>query len=451
MKSLFMLVSLLCLGGLIPLLAQVRIDYEKYELPNGLEVILHEDHSVPIVGVNVWYHVGSARETPGRTGFAHLFEHMMFQGSENIGDDEHFRYIQGVGGTANGSTAPDRTNYWEIVPANYLEMALWLEADRMGFLLPAMTQQKLDNQRDVVKNERRQSYENRPYGLALETMYAALFPPDHPYHWPVIGSMADLSAATLDDVQDFFRTYYAPHNASLCIGGDFDPKEARQWVERYFGEIAGGPAAESIVPDRPELKEPQRLLLEDRVQLPRLYLSWHTPALYKPDDAEMDILASILSHGKSSRLYKTIVYEKKIAQDVTAVQYSREFSSIFFIIVTAKPGVTLTELEKEIWDELDRIKREEPSENEIQRAKNSLKAEFVYQLQSVGGFGGKTDLLNQYNVYLGNPGSFNEDLARYEKVGRGDVQRVVQDYLNSDRVVILSVVPQGEKELQAIP
>ncbi len=247
----------------------------------------------------------------------------MFQGSQNVGDDEHFRIVQGAGGSANGSTAPDRTNYWEVVPSNHLEMALWLEADRMGFLLPAMTQQKLDNQRDVVKNERRQSYENRPYGLAWETMFAALFPPDHPYHWPVIGSMEDLSAASLEDVQEFFKRYYAPNNASLCIGGDVDIKEAKQWVEKYFGEIPRGPEVEEIIPGSPELKEPKRLLLEDQVQLPRLYLSWHSPALYRDGDSEMDILASVLSRGKSSRLYRKLVYEKKIAQDVSAFQYSQ--------------------------------------------------------------------------------------------------------------------------------
>lgn len=451
MKGIIMLGSLLFVGGLIPLLAQVKIKYENYELPNGLDVILHEDHSVPIVGVNVWYHVGSAREKSGRTGFAHLFEHMMFQGSQNVGDNEHFRYIQGVGGNANGSTAEDRTNYWEVVPSNYLEMALWLEADRMGFLLPAMTQQKLDNQRDVVKNERRQSYENQPYGLAWETLYAALYPPEHPYHWPVIGSMADLSAASLDDVQQFFKKYYAPNNASLCIGGDFSPKEARQWVEKYFGEISRGSGVEPIVAGWPELKESRRLLLEDRVQLPRLYLAWHSPAIYQRDDAELNILASVLSSGKSSRLYKRLVYEKRIAQDVSAFQDSRETSSLFFIIATAKPGITLSELEQEIWSELERIKQESPEEKEIQRARNTQKANFIYQLQSIGGFGGKTDILNEYNVYLGNPGYFNDDLARHERVTGSEVQRVAKGYLNTDRVVILSVVPQGKEELQAVP
>ncbi|MEE9225446.1 MAG: pitrilysin family protein [Bacteroidota bacterium] len=436
---------------MIPILAQVDIKYEKYELPNGLDVILHEDHSVPIVGVNVWYHVGSAREKPGRTGIAHLFEHMMFQGSQNVGHNEHFRLIQGVGGNANGSTAEDRTNYWEVVPANYLEMVLWLEADRMGFLLPAMTQQKLDNQRDVVKNERRQSYENQPYGLAWETMCAALYPPENPYHWPVIGSMADLSAASLDDVHEFFKKYYPPNNASLCIGGDFNPKEAKQWVEKYFGEVPQGPSPGPISAGQPVVKEPRRLLLEDRVQLPRLYLAWHSPPLYEEGDAEMDILAGILSRGKSSRLYRRLVYEKKIAQDVFTCQQSRELSSLFFIIATAKPGIMLTELEKEIWSELECLEQEGPGENEVQRAKNSLKADFIYELQSIGGFGGKTDRLNEYNVLLGNPGYFNQELARYEKVrGRG-VQGMANSYLSSDRVVILSIVPEGKKELEARP
>lgn len=432
-------------------MSEVSVSYEKFELSNGLDVIFHEDHSVPIVAVNVWYHVGSAREKPGRTGFAHLFEHMMFQGSENVAEKEHFRSIQGVGGNLNGSTAEDRTNYWETVPSNYLEMALWLESDRMGFLLPAMTQKKLDNQRDVVKNERRQSYENRPYGLAWETMFAALYPSEHPYHWPVIGSMADLSAAGLEDMQGFFKTYYSPNNASLCVGGDFDPSEAKRWIEKYFEDVPMGRPVKAVAAVRPALKERQRLLLEDQVQLPRLYLAWHSPALYGPDDAEMDVLANILSSGKSSRLYKSLVYEKRIAQDVSAFQDSRELSSLFFIVATAKQGVALADLESELWTQIEQVREEGPSENEVVRARNGVRADFIYSLQSLGGFGGRSDRLNQYNVYVGTPGYFNDDLGRYDKVTVAGVQRVAKEYLRGDGVIVLTVVPRAESSSRANP
>ena len=432
-------------------MSEVSVSYEKFELSNGLDVIFHEDHSVPIVAVNVWYHVGSAREKPGRTGFAHLFEHMMFQGSENVAENEHFRSIQGVGGNLNGSTAEDRTNYWETVPSNYLEMALWLESDRMGFLLPAMTRKKLDNQRDVVKNERRQSYENRPYGLAWETMFAALYPSEHPYHWPVIGSMADLSAAGLEDVQGFFKTYYSPNNASLCVGGDFDPSEAKRWIEKYFGDVPMGRPVKPVAAVRPALKERQRLLLEDQVQLPRLYLAWHSPALYGLDDAEMDVLANILSSGKSSRLYKSLVYEKRIAQDVSAFQDSRELSSLFFIVATAKQGVALADLESELWTQIEQVREEGPSENEVVRARNGVRADFIYSLQSLGGFGGRSDRLNQYNVYVGTPGYFNDDLGRYDKVTVAGVQRVAKEYLRGDGVIVLTVVPKAESSSLANP
>ena len=253
------------------------LKFQKYTLPNGLDVILHEDHSTPIVGVNVWYHVGSKDERPGRTGFAHLFEHMMFQGSKHY-DKVYFGPIQSVGGRLNGSTAMDRTDYWETVPSNYLELALWMESDRMGFLLPAMTQAKLDNQRDVVKNERRQSYENRPYGLVNETILAALYPPDHPYNWPTIGSMTDITAASREDIADFFRRYYHPANASLCIAGDFDPAEAKRLVEKYFGPIPAGPKVVHPKPSTPELKAEQRIHMTDRVGLARVYIVWPTPA-----------------------------------------------------------------------------------------------------------------------------------------------------------------------------
>src|SRR3990172_1975773 len=286
-----------------------ELKFEKYRLSNGLEVILHEDHSIPIVAVNIWYHVGSKNERRGRTGFAHLFEHMMFQGSKHH-EDEYFAPLKKIGGTLNGSTNNDRTNYWENVPSNYLELVLWLESDRLGFLLPSMTQKKLDNQRDVVKNERRQRYENQPYNKIYDLMPQFMFPSDHPYSWSVIGSMADLSAASLEDVSEFFRTYYTPNNASLCIAGDFKPEEAKRLVEKYFGPIPAGPPVDRLETWIPKLEGMRRLVSEDNVNLPRLYYTWHTPALYAPGDAEFDLLASILTSGKTSRLFKTLVYDK---------------------------------------------------------------------------------------------------------------------------------------------
>jgi zinc protease len=253
--------------------APVQISMETYRLDNGLTVVLSRDTSVPVVAVNLWYHVGSGNEEPGRTGFAHLFEHMLFQGSENVGDDEHFRLIQEAGGTLNGSTNTDRTNYFQAVPSNFLERVLWQEADRMGFLLPAMTQEKLDNQRSVVQNERRQNYDNAPYGLAFETLAAALYPAGHPYSWTTIGSLDDLNAASMEDVQSFFRNYYGPNNASLAIVGDFDPAQAKRWVQRYFGGIAAGPPIDRPRPQPVRLTEEKRIVLEDRVQLPRLYIA----------------------------------------------------------------------------------------------------------------------------------------------------------------------------------
>lgn len=428
---------------------QLDIDYEKYTLDNGLTVILYEDHSTPLVNVNVWYYVGSKNENEGKTGFAHLFEHMMFQGSEHVGDDMHFQYIEEAGGELNGSTSTDRTNYWEDLPKNYLELGLWLESDRMGWLLPAMTQKKLDNQRNVVKNERRQNYENRPYGLAYETIFKNLYPEDHPYHWMTIGSMEDLSNATLADVKEFFRHYYHPANASLVVAGDFDPAEAKQLIEQYFGPIPAGPDVQPLSPGEADLAQEKRIVQEDKVQLPRLYMSFQTPALYEKGDASLDILSSVLTGGKNSRLYKSLVYDKRIAKDVNAAQWSRLLESQYFITATATPGHTLTELEEAIWAEIEKIKAEGVTEQEVQKAKNSYEASFIYRLQKVGGFSGISDQLQSYNFFKGDPGFFNEDLARYAAVTAGDVKAVAQEYLKPDQRVVLSVVPEGKLDLQA--
>lgn len=432
-------------------LAQLEIKFEKYTLPNGLQVILHEDHSVPVVAVNIWYHVGASREKPGRSGFAHLFEHLMYEGSEHVPDGVYDQVIDGSGGTNNGSTGFDRTNYWVLVPKNYTESAFWLESDRMGFLLPGITQERLDLQRDVVKNERRQSYENQPYGMAFMKIMDALYPDGIPYHWLPIGSQEDLSAASLEDVKDFFRKWYSTKNASLCIGGDFEPAQMKKLVEKYFSDIPAGGEVPKLEPLPRDMKEIKKLVIEDRVQLPRLYMVWHSPAIFQPDDAAMDILSSILSGGKNSRLYKTMVYEKQIAQDVSAFQGSAELSSYFGIIATASPGHNLNELHAEINAELQKLMNEEPSQRELDRAKNGIRANFIYQLQNLGGFGGKTDQLNSYNTQLGDPGKFNWDLNRYVQISRSDIKRVAHSYLNDKGHVILSIVPQGKLDLQLKP
>lgn len=430
-------------------LAQLDIQYEKFVLPNGLNVILHEDHSIPIVSVNLWYHVGSGREKQGKSGFAHLFEHMLFQGSKHVEKGDHFKLIQDAGGTLNGSTNTDRTNYWEILPSNFLELALYLESDRMGFLLDAMTQEKLDNQRDVVKNERRQNYENQPYGLAFKIINENLYPAEHPYHWLTIGTQEDLSNATLDDVKEFFKKYYVPNNASLCIGGSFDPKEARRLVELYFGEIPKGEEIEKMKPWIPSLNENKYLTFEDNVKLPRIYINWLTVQHFTDDEAALDILANILSRGKNSRLYKALVYERKISQDVSAFNNSAEVSGTFNIISTAKLGTSLKEIEDVINTEIEKVKAEGVTEKELELSKNELEANFIYRLQNLGGFGGRTDQLNRYNIFVGNPGYFNQDLERYKKVTIEDIKRVANKYLKNTGKVVLSIVPKGKLELKA--
>jgi zinc protease len=419
-----------------------EIKFEKYELPNGLDVILHEDHTLPVVAVNVWYHVGSKNEKPGRTGFAHLFEHMMFQGSEHNNTD-YFLAIEKIGGQVNGSTAEDRTNYWENVPSNYLETALWLESDRMGYLVPAMTQERLDNQREVVKNERRQGLENQPYGRVEDYLRPLMFPPNHPYSWPVIGSMNDLSAASLDDVIEFFKKYYAPNNASLCIAGDFDPEQAKKLVKKYFASLPPGPDIERINDWVPQFEGTKRMSMEDNVSLPRLYMIWHTPAFYKPGDAEMDLLANALGAGKISRLYKTLVYEKQIAQDVAVFQESHEIGSLFQIIATARPGHTLEEIEKAINAELDKVLAFGLTPEELKLGQTAWEAAYVRGLERLGGFYGRADLLNQYNTFLGDPGRFQWDLDRYMNATVEGIHEYAKKYLAPNRMAVLYVIPRG--------
>jgi zinc protease len=423
----------------------MEIAYLKRTLANGLDVIVHEHRQLPMVAVNVWYHVGSKNERPGRTGFAHLFEHLMFEGSAHY-DRGYFQPLQQAGGLLNGSTNPDRTNYWEVVPTGALELALWMESDRMGYLLPALTQGKFENQRDVVLNERRQNYENRPYGLAGMAISAALFPPDHPYHWLTIGSADDLRAAALQDVRDFFTTYYHPSNASLTLAGDIDAERGVALAEAYFGDIpAGLPSAPVVAGAR--LAGDQRLVLEDRVELPRLYMAWHSPAMFVSEDAELDLAADLIAHGKTSRLYQSLVYERQIAADVIAYQHSREISGVFQVAVTAVPGVTLGELHRMILQTLTELGAAGPTDDELERARAQTSAQFVYRLQTIGGFGGKSDQLNAYNVFRGDPGFFSADRARYDAASNRTIAAAVRRWIVDRPHVALSVIPRGATAL----
>ena len=424
------------------------LDYTKHTLENGLDVIVHEDHRCPIVAVNLWYHVGSKNEQPGRTGLAHLFEHLMFEGSAHH-DSGYFRPLQQAGAAVNGSTSCDRTNYWEVVPTSALDLALWLESDRMGYLLPALTAAKFDNQRDVVLNERRQQYENRPYGMALMALMAALFPPGHPYHWTTIGETADLRAATLEEAQAFFRTYYHPGNVSLTVAGDVETGDALARVRRYFEAIPAGPPIPPVVVGVEHVtpgvaaSDGSRFVLEDRVELPRLYLAWRTPRLFADGDAGMDILAEVLTGGKTSRLYRTLVHERRIATDVSAAQGSRELAGWFCITATAAPGHEVDELERVIGDELAALADTGPDAGEIARCLTQVEAQFVYGLQTVGGFSGRSDQLNAYNVYTGDPGFMAQDRARYREVTADRARGLAATQLTGGCRVALSVVPHG--------
>jgi zinc protease len=424
----------------------MNIAYSKHTLANGLDVLLHEDHSCPIIAVNLWYHVGSKNEVPGRTGFAHLFEHLMFEGSQHH-DRGFFPPLQGAGASLNGSTNADRTNYWEVVPSNALELALWMESDRMGYLLPALTEAKFTNQRDVVLNERRQNYENRPYGLAPMAMLAALFPPDHPYHWTTIGEIADLNAAKLEDVRAFFSRYYHPANASLAIAGDVGEDEALTLARAYFEDLEPGPAVAPVRPDEVVLSGETRLLLEDRVELPRVYIAWMTPAMFAAGDAELDLAADLLANGKTSRLYKRLVYDERIATDVSAAQNSREVTGFVQVAATAAPGHTLAELERAMVDEIERLAAEGPTEDEIERGLVQAEAQFMFRLQTIGGFGGKSDQLNAYNTFIGDPDYFTRDLLRYREVTRESLRQAVSRHLTRRGRVALSVVPRGRTVL----
>ena len=438
---------LLALGtsvGLVSAQKALTIPYEKFTLPNGLEVILHVDRSVPIVAVENFYKVGSGDEKRGRTGFAHLFEHVMFMGSQSVPVGKFDEWLEAAGANNNGSTNFDRTNYYETGPSNALPLMLWLDADRMGWLLPTMDKEKLDLQRDVVKNERRQSTDNVPYGRAYETILPVMFPPDHPYSWPVIGSLADLSAASVTDVSDFFRQYYAPNNATITIAGDFNADSAKTWVRKYFGNIPRNadiarPAVPAVV-----LKKDTVMMMEDRVQLPRTYYVWHSVKAFSPDDAALDALTDIIAGGKSSRLYRTLVYEKQIAQDVSMSNSSSKLDGMIMLSATAKPGVHPREIDAAIATVIADVAARGVTERELTRVKNGMRASTIDRLSSVLG---KATQLSYYNYFTGTPDYMAKDLARYESLTPADVQRVAKQYVAGRHKIVLTVVPEGKKEL----
>ncbi len=416
------------------------IGVKEYTLKNGLRVLLHQDKSTPVVAVGVWYHVGAKNEVEGRTGFAHLFEHMMFQGSKNY-DADYFTPLQEAGANINGTTNQDRTWYFETVPSNFLELALFMEADRLGNLLPAMTQEKLDNQRDVVKNERRQRVDNQPYGTAFEKIGELMYPKPHPYNWTTIGSLDDLQAASMDDVQSFFRQYYTPNNTVLVLSGDFDEKQAQGWIEKYFGWMPKGTDISRPNPAQSKLDKEIRTTVEDTVPLPRRYMVWHGVRAYSADEPALDFLSNILSSGRTSRLQSNLLYNKELVQQIGAFSGANEAAGLFQIQATARPGKSLDDIEKEINAELERIKNEPPTAEEMTQTLNLIESQTIFGLQTVLGKAGQ---LATYKGYLGKSNWFQDDLDRYRKVTPADVSRVAKQYLTDNRLVMSYVPRRGE-------
>lgn len=418
--------------------AAPEVPVEQYRLDNGLTIVLSPDRDLPLVATEVLYLVGSGHEVQGRTGFAHLFEHLMFQGSQNF-DKEYFQPFEPIGGNVNGTTNRDRTNYFERVPSNYLELPLWMESERMENLLPALDQKKLDNQRDVVKNERRQRYENQPYGMAWWYLTEMLYPAGHPYRHEPIGSHEDLSAAKLEDVQHFFQKYYAPANAVIAMAGDFDVNAVKPMIEKYFGGIPGGTRAATPQAVRPTLSGVQHRLVEDNIGLPRIYLAWHSPALFEPGDAELDLFSSIASDGKSSRLFKALVYDQRVAKDVSASQVSQKLGSLFVIQVTAAPGETIDSVYRALMPALSAALARPPSDDELERAKNHYKKGFYERIESVSS---RASTLASYYLYAGRADYFDEDLARYVKATPSGVHEAARKSLDLSNLVRIDFVPR---------
>ena len=416
-----------------------ELDVERHRLDNGLQVNLHRDPALPLVSVNIWYHVGSKNERPGRTGFAHLFEHMLFQGSEHVSTNDHFRYIQQVGGVVNGSTWYDRTNYYETLPSRNLGLGLWLESDRMGFLLPALTEDKLENQRNVVMNERRQRIDNRPYGIAHERLHELLYPKDFPYHWPVIGYMEDIAAATLDEVRAFFSTYYAPNNAVLTIAGDFDRQEALDLVSSYFGPIPSVPLPPKVAPELPPLGGEQRQVIEDAIQLPRVYVGYRAPAYGEPGWYAADLLATVLASGKSSPLYQDLVHDRQIAQDVAVQVLPTELAATFFLVATCMPGVQPEEVEAALHSHTEAAMAPLP-EVELERAKNQVLASLFQELQV---FDRRADVISELTTYFDDPQRINTESEEYFRIQPAAVVDFAKTYLRPQERVVLTFLPRG--------
>jgi predicted Zn-dependent peptidase len=416
------------------------LDIEDYRLSNGLRVVLNEDHSAPLVAVNLWYHVGSKNEPVGRTGFAHLFEHMLFSGSENVGNNEHFRYVQSVGGVLNGTTFFDRTNYFETLPSNYLALGLWLESDRMGFFLPALTQEKLDIQREVVKEERRQRYDNVPYGTAFERLLHLAYDPDYSYHWPTIGSMEDLEAASLDDIRDFFSTWYRPDNCTLTLIGDFVPEEAKRLVEQYFGGIPAGGSFPKFDLTRKPAGVERRERFESPVQLPRMYRLYHLPGMGNRDWVHADLLTTVLAADKASRLDRALVHEKQIAQDVATYVLPTEAAGMLLLQATAREGVSIETIEAAVDEEIARVIAGGITEDEMTRAKTRAEIEFAHQLEN---YDSRADLIGMMSTYFGDPSLVNRWLEPYQSATPADLVDVARRYLTPENRVTSHFVPQS--------
>ncbi|MGB9599104.1 MAG: insulinase family protein, partial [Myxococcota bacterium] len=422
----------------------IKFDIETYKLKNGLTVFLYEDHTLPIVAVDVNYNVGSKNEVRGKTGFAHLFEHIMFQGSKHFNDD-YFKALQDIGGEVNGATNQDRTRYYEIIPSNYLERALWLESDRMGYLLDALTEERLKNQISVVINEYRQNYENRPYGMVYFEMLKLLYPPHHPYSWPTIGIPEDIKNATLEDVRDFFTKYYSVNNATIAIAGDINKEETKRLVEKYFGTFKPAKPVKYLSNWTPRLNETKSVVMKDNVNLPKIYILYPTTAVFEKFDAELDIIAKVLGENENSRLYKLLVKEKKIASEVSAYQSSNQIAGYLVITATLYPDKDFNEARELILKEVKRLTKRGITKDEIEQAKSYFKSEFIRGLKRLGGFGGIADRMNYYYQMLGNPNMFEYDIKRYENASLKSVRDAAEKYLSSNYAEVV-VIP--EKNIQ---
>ena len=416
----------------------LNIPYMKFSLDNGLTVILYENVNSPLVVVNIWYKVGSANDAKGKTGLAHLFEHMMFQGSKNVAKEMHFRFIQEAGGTLNASTSFDRTNYFEKLPANELELAIWLESDRMGFFLEALDQTKLDNQKSVVLNERLERYDNQPYGLAWEKLISNIYSNHHPYNWPTIGYYDDIASYTIDDLRQFFKQHYSPSNSTLVIAGNIETNRTISFVEKYFGEIKSNSKFSEIESHQSHFTENKKIIYEDSVNLERLYLAWNSTTAFNEDDSALDVLSDVLTSSKNARLTKKLVHELEIAQDINSLQFSGKYGGHFMIVATAKPGKSLDEIKNIIFEEINLIGEKNLTDQEMEKSKNAIKSNFIYSLQNIDTV---ADLMNLYNFYLGEPNSFNFDLKRYTGLNKVDIQKAVKEHLQKN-FVELRIVPR---------